>query len=390
MRTIISAGNLTSKVLEITNREDDTEMLARLEKELNRLYLRTCASHPFEMLRRSAEFSGAASVLLPANAAGVRWIVDENDVVYRPRDDGPASTTRNYFVLNTVTGIPGLTALPFLSEDCVVNSGENTVVSAALASAIAQSRIPGSVAVTGADSAPGSYTFIDVVNEHPHFSFVSGVDTYEIEHNGSIWIYRKTGTSVEDLFGVGSSSYNPPTSGWVSLTTGAPALLTLAYTAVDGIDPVGEFMKIGDEDELFAITKESGSTFTIDRTFRADSVTAGALFVRPPITQEVSLYDENGEAVDDVDFTVYYWIIPPALRRSSDIVLLPSSEALELQLLRASPEAKETRPVGQAEIVSAINRVRGMNLDKMPIAPRESRVKSILTMNTKTIYSGTR
>jgi len=102
------------------------------------------------------------------------------------------------------------------------------------------------------------------------------------------------------------------------------------------------------------------------------------------------LYDENGEPVDDVDFTVYYWIIPPALRRSSDIVLLPSSEALELQLLRASPEAKETRPVGQAEIQTAISKVIGMNLDRVPSAPRASRTKSILTMDTKTVYSGTR
>lgn len=391
MRTIINAGGLVNRVLDVSIRKNDEDMRRRLYVELNKLYLRFCASHPFEMLRRSKVYEAGDSNIVPANAAGVRWVEDSDDGVYVPQDDGPSTEGKKYFVLKTITGTPNKNGLPFVSEDCSIDSGEDQFTSELLGEMIAKSKIPSDIVISGSEATAGTYGFVEIKNAKPRFSFVTGIYTYDIEHDGNgLWLYKRTSTEEVILAAIASDDIFPPLTDWVDYGDGSTFGIDLLYNEEDGVDPVGEFVKIGEDDELFEIIEYDGSTFTIDRTYRGESQVDAVLYVRLPITQEITLYDETGEEVDDTDYTVYYWIIPPAIRKASDLILLPSSESLELQLIRSAPEAKENRPVGAAEINSAMIAVKKMNPDNIPSKPRKRRVQSISSMDTSTIYSGTR
>lgn len=392
MKTIALAGQVVNKVLDVCNRRNDSEMTARLYNEIAILYLRLCAMHPFEALRRTKAYASDDEALLPANTCDVRWVIDENDQVYTNRDAGPASTGERTFVLNTITTIPDSTGLPFTSDDCVVTSGENTFTSVALALAISNSKIPESIAVTGTGVVSGTYALQGTMDTKPYYEYESGGTTGRISYDISLgaWIYSESDSGYTELYGVVSDESLPPLSGYLTIPYGEATDIALAYTEESGITAVGEFVIIGDNNELFEVTEESGSTFTLDRTYRGDSEAAATVYVRPPIAQSIVLYDQNGEVEDGVDYTVYYWVIPPALHRSTDVVLLPTSEALELMLLRATPEAKEKRPISQSQIDSSISELKRLNPDKVPSLPKQHIYAPIGSMDTSRVYGGTR
>ena len=392
MRTIISAGDIVRKVLETSNRGDDTTMEARLYRELRTIYYRICASHPFTSLRRTIEHTAGTDQIIPANSAGVRWVIDEDDEIYLHVDAGPPGVDRRTFVLNTISDMPSSTALPFFSSDCSISSGENVFTCPTLGNAIVASQVPTGIAVTGTGVQDGTYTQDGILNSKPKFSLVVGVVTYAFAHNGAgLWVYSVTSFDYEETFGIASEADLPPLTGYVAMPSGVPSDIAVSYTELAGIDVVGEFAKLGEDSELYEITEVDGDEFTIDRTYRGDDdLSAADIYVRPPITEEIVLYDNSGDVVEDKAYTIYHWIIPVALRKASDIVMLPSSQALELQLLRSSPEAKEYRPVGQGEIDKALAALKKLNPDNVPTEVRKNRVTSVTAMDVAGIYTGER
>lgn len=392
MKTIASVGVVVDNVLDVVNRTGDSDLKDRLYKETAKQYLRLCAMHPFEAFRRTKTYAADDDNLLPANTCGVRWVVDENDIVYTERDSGPATKTGRRFVVNTITSIPDSSGFPFTSDDGTVNTGENTFTSSLLAQAITASKIPDGIAVTGAGVLNGTYSYAGTINAKPYFEYSDGGVTARINYSDNLgaWIYSESDTGYEEKYGIVSDADMPDESGYVTIPGGATTDITLTYTLEAGITAVGEFVAFGGTDELFKITAESGSTFTIDRTFRGTSIANDTIYVRPPTAQNIALYDENGEEETSVAYTVYYWIIPPSLHRSTDLILLPSSEALELILLRATPEAKEKRPVNRQEIDNAVSALKRMNPDNVPGSPKQREYAGIGAMDTGSVYRGTR
>lgn len=392
MRTIISAGDIVRKVLEVSNRDNDTTMQSRLYRELRTIYYRVCSSHPFISFRREVAHSAGTAQIVPANSAGIRWVIDENDNIYTAVDAGPPGEDRKTFVLNAITGYPSATALPFFGSDCSITAGENVFTCPSLGNAIAQSKIPAGITISGTGPQAGTYAHNGLENAKPKFTLVVGVVTYDLKHNGAgLWVYSVTSFDYQETFGIASEDYLPPLTGYVAMPSGVPSGFTVAYTEEDGIDVVGEYARLGEDAELFEITAEDGDEFTIALTYRGESSLASAdIYVRPPITEEITLYDENGTVVDDLAYTIYHWIIPPALRKASDIVMLPSSQALELLLLRSAPEAKEYRPVSQSEIDKALGELKKLNPDQVPSGPRKNRVSSVTAMDVAGIYTGER
>lgn len=392
MKTIASVGVVISNVLDLVNRTADSNLQSRLYKEIAKQYLRLCAMHPFEAFRRTKEYAAGDDSLLPANTCGVRWIVDENDIVYTERDSGPPTSTSRKFVLNTITSIPDVTGFPFTSDDGSISTGDNSFSSPQLASAITASKIPDGIAVTGTGVLNGSYSYAGTLDSKPYFEYESGGVTGRIRYSSDLgaWIYAESSTGYAEKYGIISEEDMPDKSGYVTIPAGAATDIAITYTLSTGITAVGEYVAFGGTDELFEITAESGNTFTIDRAYRGESISLSTIYVRPPTAQEVVLYDESGEVVDDVAYTVYYWIIPPSLHRSTDLILLPSSEALELMLLRATPEAKEKRPVNRQEIDNAVEVMMRMNPDNIPGSPKQRSYAKIGNMDTSAVYGGAR
>jgi len=156
-------------------------------------------------------------------------------------------------------------------------------------------------------------------------------------------------------------------SGDTGTTTFASALLT-----ADGTDYTGEYVKFGSELGYYLLS----AAMTFGPTYFGPNInplTPGDFAIRPKETLTLNIVDTGKSPMLDRTVTVYYWKAPSVLYRESDMVMLPSLKALELQVMREMSETKERRPVSQGEIDRAVAKTLTLN----PDAPRPSRPRDV-------------
>lgn len=95
---------------------------------------------------------------------------------------------------------------------------------------------------------------------------------------------------------------------------------------------VNEYIQIGPLGACFKITAVTvGSDITISPRYYGDPLNDAGYIVRPQRTKKLTLVDDAGDLMADT-VTVFYWQYPAPLLRDEDLILLPSTKALELQV----------------------------------------------------------
>ena len=121
----------------------------------------------------------------------------------------------------------------------------------------------------------------------------------------------------------------------------------------------GDYIQFSTEQGYYLLT----GALTFTPKYWGPSVEGGSCRIRPRETRNIVIVDPSEEAMVDRTISVYYWSAPEPLYRDTDMILLPTSRALELSVLRAVPEAKERRPVSKGELDEALGEMLQLNPD---------------------------
>ena len=126
-----------------------------------------------------------------------------------------------------------------------------------------------------------------------------------------------------------------------------------------GGDWTGYYARLGNELGFYLLT----APLAFSPTYRGESIDQGAIHIRPKETEKIVITDIDEEALHDRGVEVYYWKAPEPLYKGDDLIVIPSSEPLELMLLKKLPEAKAKRPVSQNELEASVAKALRNNPD---------------------------
>jgi len=122
-------------------------------------------------------------------------------------------------------------------------------------------------------------------------------------------------------------------------------------------DFTGDYIKLHDQLGYYLLSAQR----TISMQYWGPLLDQKRYQVRPPETQNLILFDDTEELWTDDTIDLYYWRAPEMVYEPHQYIVLPSAAFLELEVIRAFPEAKSRRPVSQGEIEEARQEALGLN-----------------------------
>ena len=136
-------------------------------------------------------------------------------------------------------------------------------------------------------------------------------------------------------------------------------------------DYTGDYIKFGSEPGYYLLS----AIKTFSPTYWGDNMDSGSFVIRPRGTQKLICLDQDGDEITDRSVYVDYCEYPPPLYLDIDVPLLPSSRALELQVMKeAMIVIGKRQSAGNAldkEIEKAVNELK--KLSPPPQAPSVAR-----------------
>lgn len=167
------------------------------------------------------------------------------------------------------------------------------------------------------------------------------------------------------------------------LVPGLASLVSTQLAAEElGDDIVGEFVQVEGDWQLYEITAQSGTLFTIDPAFKgAGEIDQAIAVVRPAQTQMIDLVAPDNVSIPTTTLKIHYWRQPGTLRDPHDIVPFPTADVLELRTLSRIPEARQLRPVSQTQVDQALQEALALNPDKPSPRRAKDRLGRVLTQS---------
>lgn len=225
---------------------------------------------------------------------------------------------------------------------------------------------------------PSDVAGVDMVrDDDDDFEFVER-NQADIEPDESGYRYYRYRPSESDLYYGSDLSL---TSGDSSFTS---ASLTAAITAGSPATVLNQYVRFGSELGMYKITNNT-SPYTFTPAYYGPSLEGtdeGTFTIRPHTTEKLIIMDAAEEILEDRTVNLYYWKLPRPLYRDQDPILLPTSEALKLKVLRELPEAKVLRPVSENELKNATEEALRMNPDFIRSSNPRDRHNSIFSFGT--------
>lgn len=103
---------------------------------------------------------------------------------------------------------------------------------------------------------------------------------------------------------------------------------TLGLSAPLSADYAGDYVILDKQPGMYQLLNPT----TIARPYLGEKIQKGSITVRPPGTKFISAWDESTEPYTGTA-TMFYWAYPPPLFDDAQIIMLPSIEALKLQVI---------------------------------------------------------
>jgi hypothetical protein len=145
------------------------------------------------------------------------------------------------------------------------------------------------------------------------------------------------------------------------VATGGTSFTSDALVA-DGESVDGEYVAFGDCQSYHKISGNS-SPFEFTPSYTGPSLSGGDFFIRPRNTKKIRIMDPDENYLTDRTVQVYYWAYPRPLLKTTDLIMLPTTEILELRVISKLPEAKPNRPISQAQVDRSLVEAIRMNGD---------------------------
>ena len=163
-------------------------------------------------------------------------------------------------------------------------------------------------------------------------SDLAGIDRIRDDDDGFDYV-RRDGSEIEpDEEAYRYNAYVPDSD---SLFYGTDANVknmetTLVSASLGSADHTGEYIRFGSLYGFYKLT----AALTFTPAFYGENQQEVEFHIRPRGTQKLILYDPHEEEITDRDVTVHYWAFPTPLYRKSDVIMLPSTRALELMVTK--------------------------------------------------------
>lgn len=103
----------------------------------------------------------------------------------------------------------------------------------------------------------------------------------------------------------------------------------ITFSPVLGSDPTGEFIVFGNDIGMY----EFASATQLVNLYMGEAQVGGWYKIRPEGTKTLGLRDADGDA-DTTSVTVDYYAVPSPIYGDTDVILLPTTEALMLRALK--------------------------------------------------------
>jgi len=159
---------------------------------------------------------------------------------------------------------------------------------------------------------------------------VKDVDGTE-ENDEFFYIHRDRATFNADEVSYRYYDYVPSDG---ALASGSDAYVvkkrnTFTATSLSD-DHTGEYIRFGSEPGMYLLTAEK----TFSPYYYGESLDEADWVIRPEETRKIVCLDQANEAITDRSITVFYWIMPNALYKTTDVPLLNDTRALELMVMK--------------------------------------------------------
>jgi hypothetical protein len=187
---------------------------------------------------------------------------------------------------------------------------------------------------------PSDLVGIDMVKDEDDVEFYER-DRSDIESSEYGFRYYRYKGSSDPLVSGDDVIIDQDSSSFTSVTVSA-------YIAL-GNTVLNQYIRFGSEMGFYKITNNA-SPFTIAPAYHGPFQDGKPFRIRTEEDERMVIIDNSEAILKDRSIDVYFWKAPQPLYRDSDIILLPSTMVLQLQVLRELPEAKALRPVSQGEI----------------------------------------
>lgn len=163
-------------------------------------------------------------------------------------------------------------------------------------------------------------------------SDLAGIDRIRDDDDGFDYV-RRDGSEIEpDEEAYRYNAYVPDSD---SLFYGTDAVVkngasSFTSASLGAADYTGEYVRFG---SLYGFHKLTGA-LAFTPSFWGPNQQEIEFHIRPRGTQRLILYDPHEEEIKDRSVTVHYWSFPAPLYRKSDVIMLPSTRALELMVAK--------------------------------------------------------